>query len=102
MDSTTITPETEFDTEQSHAYNQERFKELPLIADDSYSERGEKKQCPLKKAPAIRKRGARRKRNAPKLEATNRQKNGSTESRVSLKIATKFTRQLQHHVTLLH
>ncbi|KAM3180836.1 hypothetical protein ACTXT7_015529 [Hymenolepis weldensis] len=40
--STIITPETEFDTEQSHTYNRECSKELPSITGDSNSIRGEK------------------------------------------------------------
>lgn len=38
--STTITPETEFDTEQPHIYKRERSKKLPFTAGDPNSEQG--------------------------------------------------------------
>ncbi|VUZ48589.1 unnamed protein product [Hymenolepis diminuta] len=64
--SSAVTPETKFDTEQFRLNNRELTKELPFIAGDTNSGRGEKRQ-----APAICKRRARRKRNAQKSEVIN-------------------------------
>ncbi|KAM3187331.1 hypothetical protein ACTXT7_002509 [Hymenolepis weldensis] len=66
--STIIIPETEFDTKQSHTYNREHSKELPLIAGDPNSKRGEKKQCSPERAHATHKRLAKWKGNAQKPE----------------------------------
>ncbi|VDL61007.1 unnamed protein product [Hymenolepis diminuta] len=53
--STIITPEAEFDTEQSQTYNQEYLKELTATAVDSNSMRGEKQHCTPEQVPLIQK-----------------------------------------------
>ncbi|KAM3186902.1 hypothetical protein ACTXT7_003369 [Hymenolepis weldensis] len=67
-ESTIITSEMEFDTDQFRNYNREHSKECPFTAGDCNTKRGENTQCPLEQAPAIHKRQARRKRNIQKPE----------------------------------
>ncbi|VUZ43409.1 unnamed protein product [Hymenolepis diminuta] len=51
-----ITRETKFDREQLHTSNREHPKELPSIAGDTNSVRGEKHYCPPEQVLATHKR----------------------------------------------